>query len=64
MDYVLFFILSVFLLEMTSFGVICLNNFIQEYSEKEDRKKIVYISLYLLVTIVLWYLLIISRPFY
>lgn len=52
-----FIILFIFLTECSMFGIILANNFIQEY-ENLFNKKNMGVSVYLLVMIALWYLLI------
>lgn len=62
MGFGLFFILSIFLIEFSGFGIICLNNFIQEY---EKSKKSILITVFLLLIIIaLWIVLIYHSPFF
>lgn len=61
MGFGLFIILSIFLIEFSGFGIICLNNCIQEY--EQSKKSILITVLFLLITIALWIALIYHSPF-
>lgn len=60
----LFIILSIFLIEMSGFGAICMYNNIQDYEPKKKNayENIMWTGVYLLAMLGLWYLLIIYSP--